>query len=204
MDPQTPTQTGEAPQISGWRFKTAMVLFVVSLLGMPILVPLFALLGFSATFMASFTAIGAVVAELMLVAGAAIAGKQGFAEIKRIVFQVFKRYGPPQEVSKPRYIIGLVMFVVPLVFAFVSPYLEHFQAAQYIPGDLGQHIPGRAENVFTFALAGDIMLMTSLFVLGGDFWDKLRSLFVHDARAVFPEQPAKGAVSEAQGVASPA
>jgi hypothetical protein len=32
--------------------------------------------------------------------------------------------------------------------------------------------------------------LASLFVLGGDFWEKLRSLFVHKAYAVFPEQPA--------------
>ncbi len=200
METEPATQMGEAPRISGWRFKTAMVLFVVSLLGMPILLPLFAVLGFSGTFMATFTGIGAVVSELLLVAGAAVAGKQGFAEIKRIVFQVFKRYGPPQTVGKPRYIIGLVMFCVPLVFAFLSPYLEHFQAAQFLPEALGQHIPDRAETVFSFALAGDIMLIASLFVLGGDFWDKLRSLFVYDARATFPVQAA--AEAQGQGVAS--
>ena len=201
MGPQSTTQTGAAPQVSGWRFKTAMVLFVVSLLGMPILVPLFAMLGFSAAFMASFTAVGAVVAELMLIAGAAIAGKQGFAEIKRIVFQFLKRYGPPQGVGKPRYIIGLIMFCVPLLLGFLSPYLEHFEAAQYIPADFADFIPGRAENVFTFALVFDIMLIASLFVLGGDFWDKLRSLFIHDARVTFPPQPATEA--QGQGVASP-
>jgi hypothetical protein len=32
----------------------------------------------------------------------------------------------------------------------------------------------------------DVMLVASLFVLGGNFWDKLRTLFVADARAVFP------------------
>jgi len=30
----------------------------------------------------------------------------------------------------------------------------------------------------------------SLFVLGGDFWDKLRSLFVNKAKASFPEKAA--------------
>ena len=200
MEPGNPLQMDEKPRISGWRFKTAMFLFVVSLLGMPILVPLFALLGFSATFMASFTAIGAVAAEVILVAAAAIAGKEGFAEIKRIVFRFFKSYGPPQEVSKPRYIIGLIMFCVPLLFGFLSPYLEHFEAAQYIPADFADFIPGRAENVFTFALVFDIMLIASLFVLGGDFWDKLRSLFIHDARATFPAQPATE--SQGQGAAS--
>ena len=32
------------------------------------------------------------------------------------------------------------------------------------------------------------MLIVSVFVLGGDFWDKLRALFVHGARAVFPDK----------------
>jgi hypothetical protein len=31
----------------------------------------------------------------------------------------------------------------------------------------------------------DLVTLVSLFVLGGDFWDKVRALFLHDARAVF-------------------
>jgi len=31
------------------------------------------------------------------------------------------------------------------------------------------------------------MLIASLFVLGGNFWDKLRALFDADARVVFPK-----------------
>jgi len=27
-------------------------------------------------------------------------------------------------------------------------------------------------------VTGDLMLLASLFVLGGDFWDKIRALFV--------------------------
>jgi len=29
------------------------------------------------------------------------------------------------------------------------------------------------------------MLILSFFVLGGDFWDKVRALFLHDAKAQF-------------------
>ncbi len=47
-------------------------------------------------------------------------------------------------------------------------------------------IPGYAGNEFTYAIVGDLLLLTSLFVLGGDFWDKLRSLFVHGSKAMFP------------------
>jgi hypothetical protein len=30
-------------------------------------------------------------------------------------------------------------------------------------------------------------LLVSLPVLGGDFWDKLRTLFIHGAKVVFPK-----------------
>jgi hypothetical protein len=39
-----------------------------------------------------------------------------------------------------------------------------------------------------FALAGDLLLLTGLVLLGGDFWDKLRALFIHGAKATFPNQ----------------
>ena len=39
---------------------------------------------------------------------------------------------------------------------------------------------------FVVSLIGDVMFVASLFVLGGDFWDKVRSLFVHDAEVHFP------------------
>jgi hypothetical protein len=35
-------------------------------------------------------------------------------------------------------------------------------------------------------LLADAAFLASLFILGGDFWDKLRSLFVRQARARFP------------------
>jgi hypothetical protein len=36
-------------------------------------------------------------------------------------------------------------------------------------------------------VAGDLMFIATLFVLGGDFWDKLRALFVHGAKAQLPD-----------------
>jgi hypothetical protein len=29
------------------------------------------------------------------------------------------------------------------------------------------------------SLIGDVMFVASLFVLGGDFWEKIRALFIH-------------------------
>jgi hypothetical protein len=49
-------------------------------------------------------------------------------------------------------------------------------------------IPGYELHRFAVNLAGDALFISSLFVLGGDFWDKVRSLFIHGAKARFNEQ----------------
>jgi hypothetical protein len=126
--------------------------------------------------MAAFSGVMVVAAELMLVAGAAVAGKEGFAFIKAKVFGRLRSYGPPRTVSRRRYRIGLVMFALPLAFGWATPYI-------------GNHLPGFDTKKLFYAISGDVLLLSSLFVLGGDFWDKLRSLFRHDAHAVIPDKP---------------
>jgi hypothetical protein len=124
-----------------------------------------------------------VAAEFMLIAGAAIAGKEGFALIKATVFGFLKLHGPPREVSRLRYTIGLVIFATPLAFGWASPYFGH-------------HLPGFAAGQLIYAIVFDVLLLISLFTLGGGFWDKLRSLFKHNAYAVIPDTPAAEGQSE--------
>jgi hypothetical protein len=116
-------------------------------------------------------------AEVLGIAAVAVMGKPGYAYIKNRIFGFLKQYGPPSEVSRSRYTIGLVMLAVPFIFGWFPPY-----AADLVPGYQG--------NEFTYAIVGDLILLASLFVLGGDFWDKLRSLFIHDASARFPKRAA--------------
>ena len=71
-------------------------------------------------------------------------------------------------------VAGLVMFLVPILFAWITIYVPNL-------------IPGLVTHPIAFAVTGDLMLVASLFVLGGDFWDKIRALFVHGARAHFPD-----------------
>ncbi len=80
----------------------------------------------------------------------------------------FTNYVLPQTVSRTRYRVGLVLFLLPLLHGWLSPYL---------PLLLHGYKPTRLE-----ALVGDLLLIVSLFLLGGDFWDKLRALFVWEAR----------------------
>ena len=174
MKPEEAVQSGEVQPSTGWRIKTGLTLFVASIFW-PVLVPVMPLLGFSGTQIAAFSGVMLVMGELMIVAGVAIAGKQGFAYIKSKVFGVLKAYGPPKTVSRTRYIIGLVIFMVPVLVGWGAPYF-------------GEYIPGFQENLFTVSIVGDVMILVALVVLGGDFWDKLRSLFIPSARATFLEK----------------
>ena len=158
----------------GWRLKLGVALFGLSI-ALPVLgVPLVAAMGLSATTVATVSGVMLVGAEVLGVCAVAVMGKSGYAYIKNRVFGFLKQYGPPADVSRTRYTIGLVMFGVPIVFGWVAPY-----AADLIPGYLGKEL--------TSGIIGDLLLLVSLFVLGGDFWDKLRALFIHGAKAVFPK-----------------
>jgi hypothetical protein len=165
--------SGDHPKV-GWRVKVGFAILVVSI-GWPILIPMLLLLRVSTTATAVFSGVMVVAAEFMLIAGAAIAGKEGFAFIKAKVFGFLKSYAPPTEVSRLRYTVGLVMFATPLAFGWAAPYFGH-------------HLPGFEHGQLTYAIVGDALLLISLFVLGGGFWDKLRSLFRHDAYAVIPDR----------------
>ncbi len=162
---------------TGWRLKLGVALFGLSIV-LPVLgLPLVAGMGLSAATVA--TASGALLAgsEVLGLVAVAVMGKSGYAYIKNRVFGFLKQYGPPAEVGHTRYTIGLVMFAVPIAFGWLSPYV-----ADRVPGYLG--------NEFTFAVVGDLLLLASLFVLGGDFWDKVRAIFIHGAKAVFPQTAA--------------
>jgi hypothetical protein len=111
--------------------------------------------------------------KIFLVAAIAIMGKAGFATLKSSLRHFFTKIGPPAEVGPWRYRLGLVMFFLPFVLGLLLTYI-------------GPVLPGGAEAVPSYEKAGDALQVLSLFVLGGDFWDKLRSLFFRQAKAQFP------------------
>ena len=107
--------------------------------------------------------------ELAILAAVAIMGKDGFNFIKQKIFGYFKKIAPADTVSKPRYRIGLIMFVIPFLIGWLLPYFAGLIESY---SDYGIYIN----------IGGDLLLVISLFVLGGDFWDKIRALFVQDVK----------------------
>ncbi len=154
----------------GWRFRVGVIVFVVSFL-CPLLIPLVAASELSTEMKATLSGLLAVgIPELGAIIAVAIMGKPGYSEMKRRIFALFNKYGPPKEVSLARYRVGLVMFVVPIFFAWLQPYAELLIAADEMREPY-------------MAIVGDLIFILSFFVLGGDFWGKVQALFVHKAKA---------------------
>ena len=153
----------------GWRFYGGIMLFVLGLLS-PLFIPLITATALPTgwkTALSGLLMLG--IPELLWVAAAAFMGKAGFNHIKRKFWGFFKRMAPPDEVSVGRYRVGLVMFSLPILFGWIGPYGLRW-------------IPGYESYRLVVNLIGDVLLISSFFVLGGDFWDKIRGLFIHNAK----------------------
>ena len=174
MEEATETKT-EQPR-TDWRFPLGLIVLIAGWLS-PLLIPLVSRTSLATewkTIIAGLLAVG--IPEVFTVAAIAIMGKSGYKLIKDRIFAFLKKHGPTDRVSRNRYRLGLVMFVLPIVFGWLGPYGAHY-------------IPGYESHRFVVNLIGDVMLFASIFVLGGDFWDKIRALFQHSARARFNGQP---------------
>lgn len=96
-------------------------------------------------------------------------GKANLLLLKNKILAWLKRLKPAAPVSRNRYRLGLIMFLLPLIPTYIMAYAP-------------QWLPDHSSERLYVNLAADFVFLTSLFVLGGDFWDKLRALFVYDAR----------------------
>jgi hypothetical protein len=170
-----PNKTEKTKLPSKRKLLIAGIIFIVGFLS-PLLIPIVTSSDLSTGWKATLSGLLALgIPELFMIIAAAVAGKEGFNYIKSKVFGFLKKHGPVDTVSKTRYRIGLVLFLIPIIVGWLLPYFTHL-------------IPSYEENRNIISVVGDVILITSLFVLGGDFWDKLRSLFVYGAKALFPEK----------------
>ena len=160
------------PPTPGWRFKLGVYLLAFGAI-CPLFTPLVAMTGLSTEWKAALSGLLLVgIPEIFSLLAIAVMGKDGFNTIKEKVFAFFKRHALPKEVSRTRYRIGLVLFLLPFLFGWLAPYGTEL-------------IPGYESHRLAVNLGGDFLLILGLFVLGGEFWDKVKSLFVYEARTQF-------------------
>ncbi len=156
-----------------WRMSIALALWVGGFF-LPLAIPVVTALPLPA---ASKTALSALLVfglpQLLTVLAIAIVGKSGFHYLMQQFFGAAKRLGPRMHVSRLRYRIGLVMLFFPLAVSFLEPYIT-----LAIVHDHFSH--------WVYAAIDDTLFLMSFFVLGGEFWDKVKALFIYEARAILP------------------
>lgn len=161
---------------AGWRFKLGIFIFIFAF-ALWLLIPLAASMDVPAARIAAMTGAIFVANKVLLLTCIAVMGKAGFQQLKGLVFGYAKGLAPSGPVGPARHVIGLVMFCLPLVTAMLEPYVD-------------QIWPGLRPNIWQLQALGDVMLIASFFVLGGDFWSKIRALFVRTAKVVDTRDPA--------------
>lgn len=110
--------------------------------------------------------------EVLGLAAIALLGKECFDLILSKLFGFLNRFAPKGSVGKTRYKVGLIIMILSYIPSFIYSYAPHY-------------IPDYSPYRLYISVAADMSFIASLFILGGDFWDKLRSLFVFESKAVF-------------------
>lgn len=108
--------------------------------------------------------------QLLMVLTVSILGKSGFVYLKQRLSGLLRTI-PSSQVSQKRYRLGTVLFAIPLLIGIGWPYLLIVFASL-------------SNFVIPIAITADLLLVVSVFVLGGEFWEKLLSIFRHQSRVV--------------------
>ncbi|WP_297798664.1 hypothetical protein [uncultured Eudoraea sp.] len=157
------------PQKSKIKLILGSLILIVGFLS-PLLIPLVVTSNWSATTKSIISGLLAFgIPEVFMIVAVVVMGKQGYEFIKEKAIRFLKRFAPPDKVSLFRYRIGLFLFTTPILIGIIQPYLGHFST-------IFKDLP------IWFTMVLDVIFISSFFVLGGDFWDKLSSLFKYDVR----------------------
>ncbi len=147
------------------RFVLGACVFVFGML-CPLFVPLVATSELGAEWKAALSGVLLLgVPEIFILVAVAILGKPGYEAMKHRLLSVLRRVRPVDRVGPVRHRVGVAMFALPALVGWLYPYIVRW-------------LTSLAEYELQLALILDAIFFSSLFVLVGDFWDKLSALFV--------------------------
>jgi hypothetical protein len=167
-DPSTPADQPPTLKKDG-RYYAGMSALALSVV-LPLLglcVPLLGLpVGISAVLIGGMVAGGP---EVLILLAAALLGKDTLHYYLGKFKRTLRDAVIVKPVSKVRYYIGLTIFLVSVVPFYLYGYFPEIMP----PGDTRIYIVAGSDLSFIF----------SVFLMGGEFWDKLRRLFVWEGTA---------------------
>jgi hypothetical protein len=159
--------------VKSWRFRLGLFFFVSGWI-CPLLIPVVAVSSLSnelKTAISGFLLIG--IPEIFSFISIALFGKQGFNLITSKLFGFLKNLIAFDRVSRTRYRIGLGMLILHILNGIMIYYFS-------------DKLPWYLNNQITYNVVSDILFVITLFILGGDFWEKLGALFNYDAKVINP------------------
>ena len=170
------TKVNSAPTAGGWRFRLGIICFIAAF-GIHLITLVAMIAGARPGTVAAIAALNFALNKILLLATVALLGKSGFDELEADGIGSHRSICASARGQSDALHHRPVLFVIPILIGWVGPYL-------------GEMVPLLRRYSVSAAIAGDIILLFSLFVLGGNFWDKLRALFIREARVMFPEAAA--------------
>ena len=106
--------------------------------------------------------------EVSFYGAAALLGKEFLAAMKKKFASWFRRTAaPPKPVSRARHQAGVLL----LALSFLPYYFALIYLVFFVPENATLHVLAWS------LVAGEALGIGSLFVLGGQFWDRLKRLF---------------------------
>jgi hypothetical protein len=152
----------------GWRFYAGLTALVLSCL-LPlsaILVPMLGLPVAQSTVLAGVLVAGAP--EVLCILAVALLGKETFQYFIHRAKSALRRALVDRPASKARYYLGLTIILVSWIPSYVYA---------YFPGVM----PGGDTRIYI--LAGmDLAFIAAVFLMGGEFWEKVRRIFIYEGK----------------------
>lgn len=168
-DPDASALAPAPPVLDGdWRFYAGMTALILSLI-MPFFAFLVPLLGLP-------VAESAVIVGVLIAGGPEVVGLVGIALLGRKAFLYFtyklktalRRVVLPKRVSKRRYYFGLIVSLASLLPLYAYGYFPNW-------------LPSGDTRIYILATA-DVSFILSMFIMGGEFWEKFRRLFIWEGK----------------------
>jgi len=150
-----------------WKYYLGVSLFFYSFLPMSI-VAILPFLGLTLAQAGAFAVVFLASGEVAFLCAAALLGKEFLTALKNRIKAWFKRPHEPKPISRNRHRFGIALLT--------TSFLPHYVMLIYLV--FFSHSESEINFLAWTLVAGEIAFMAGLFILGGDFWDRLRELFV--------------------------
>lgn len=162
-----------------WRYKAGLFMIIIGNLGIVLALAMPAL-GAGAGIVGAMVVGG----EVISLASIAFLGKAGFMAIKS-KFTGFVKSTYTGPIGKGRHYFGITLLcvhVVTLYTLMLYAWDSFSMATQKIPNPVvwGLDISQQANMVEWLFLSGEISFLVAIYVLGAEWWEKFRRVFVYE------------------------